>query len=263
MSHNRLIVHEHKIDVPNGWIFAREWLPEDAAGAALLLLHDSLGCVDVWRDFPAMLAAESKRRVIAYDRLGFGRSQARVGALSSSFVREESEVFIPHLLRSLRLDTFIPFGHSVGGGMAMYCGDTLRRSCAAIITVAAQMFAESKTLLAIAEAKQAYAQPERLARLEKYHGSKAPWVLQAWTETWLSDDFAKWSLRDTLPSIRCPILAIHGELDEFGSLEHPRMIEALAGGRRRTVILSGVGHLPHREQQLNVLQIATDFLKSV
>lgn len=263
MPNTSIVVCDHMIGVPNGAVFAREWTPEDATGAALILLHDSLGCVDVWRDFPTMLAAGAKRRVIAYDRLGFGRSHARAGALSSAFVREESEVFLPHLLRSLQLDSFIPFGHSVGGGMAMYCGDTLRGSCAAIITVAAQMFAESKTLLAIAEAKQAYEDPARLARLGKYHGNKAPWVLQAWTETWLSEDFAKWSLRDTLPAIRSPILAIHGELDEFGSLEHPRMIESLAGGRSLAVTLSGVGHVPHREQPGTVLQLVTDFLRSV
>lgn len=263
MPNNRLVVRDHKIDTPSGALFAREWAPEDASGAALILFHDSLGCVEVWRDFPSMLATTTNRRVIAYDRLGFGRSDARAGALSSSFVREESELFLPHLLRWLQVESFIPFGHSVGGGMAMYCGDTLRGECAGIITVAAQMFAESKTLLAIAEAKRAYADPERLARLEKYHGSKAPWVLQAWTETWLSADFAKWSLRDMLPTIRSPILAIHGELDEFGSLEHPRIVGSLAGGFSRVEILRGVGHVPHREQPGTVLQIATDFLRSV
>jgi pimeloyl-ACP methyl ester carboxylesterase len=249
--------------VPHGAVFAREWRPKNAAGAALILLHDSLGCVDVWRGFPAMLAAETKRRVISYDRLGFGRAHARDGALPTTFVRQESEVFLPHLLRSLQLDSFIPLGHSVGGGMAMYCGDTLRDSCAAIVTVAAQMFAEPKTLLAIAEAKRAYEEPERLTRLEKYHGNKTAWVLRAWTETWLSKDFAKWTLRDTLPAICCPILGIHGDLDEFGSLEHPRMIESLAGGRSRAVILRGVGHVPHREQPRTVLQLVTDFLRSV
>jgi pimeloyl-ACP methyl ester carboxylesterase len=263
MTNNPPAVRDRMIDVPNGAVFVREWAPEGATGAALILLHDSLGCVDVWRDFPAMLAVRTKRRVFAYDRLGFGRSDARAGALPASFVRDESEVFLPRLLQSLQLDSFIPFGHSVGGGMAVYCGDVLRRSCAAIVTVAAQMFAESKTLLAIAETKDVYRQPERFARLEKYHGNKAQWVLQAWTETWLSNQFSEWSLRDTLPTISAPILAIHGDLDEFGSLEHPRMIESRAAGPRQAVILNGVGHMPHRERPETVLHLVTDFLASV
>lgn len=263
MTNKQLAVRDHWTELPNGALFVRAWTPEGAAGTPLILLHDSLGCVETWRDFPAMLAVKTRRRVFAYDRLGFGRSDARTGALPASFIREESEVYIPRLLESLQLDRFIPFGHSVGGGMAMNCGDVLRRSCTAIVTVAAQMFTESKTLLAIAEAKEVYRQPERLARLQKYHGDKAQWVLQAWTETWLSDEFAGWSLCDTLPTIRTPVLAIHGDLDEFGSLDHPRMIESYVGGPSHAVILNGVGHTPYRERPGAVLQLVAEFLESV
>lgn len=263
MSDSSLAIRDHAIEVPGGRVFAREWALHHASGAPVVLLHDSLGCVDVWRDFPASLAAGTGRRVIAYDRLGFGRSDARAESLSSSFVREESELYLPHILQALQLEKFIPLGHSVGGGMAMYCGATLRQQCSAIITVAAQMFAERQTLRAIADAKEAYADPARFAKLQKYHGAKTEWVLRAWTDTWLSLEFKEWSLRDTLPIIRCPVLALHGELDEFGSKEHPTMIETLSGGRAQAVILSGIGHVPHREQPLTMVELMASFLDSV
>lgn len=244
-------------------MFAREWAPHNARGVPLILLHDSLGCVDVWRDFPAALATGTARTVIAYDRLGFGRSDPRPDALSSSFVREESELYLPHILRAFQLEAFIPLGHSVGGGMAMYCGATLSRMCSAIITEAAQMFAERQTLRAIADAKEAYANPDRFAKLQKYHGAKTHWVLRAWIDTWLSPDFSKWSLQDTLPTIRCPVLALHGDRDEFGSMEHPRMIETLTGGFAQGVILNGIGHVPHREQPLCIIELIAGFLESL
>lgn len=263
MPDSSLSIRDHAIQVPGGSIFAREWALHQARGAPLILLHDSLGCVDVWRDFPATLAAGTGRRVIAYDRLGFGRSEARADSLSSAFVREESELYLPHILQALQLEKFIPLGHSVGGGMAMYCGATLREQCSAIITVSAQMFAEQQTLRAIAEAKEAYADPARFAKLQKYHGAKAQWVLRAWTDTWLAPQFKEWSLRDTLPSIRCPVLAIHGELDEFGSKEHPTMIETLCGGGAQSMILGGIGHVPHREQPLTIVELMAGFLDSL
>jgi pimeloyl-ACP methyl ester carboxylesterase len=260
MPDSSLAIRDHAIEVPGGKVFAREWARHDANGIPLVLLHDSLGCVDVWRDFPATLAAGTGRRVIAYDRLGFGRSEARTDTLSSSFVRQESERYLPHILQALQLEQFIPLGHSVGGGMAMYCGATLRQHCSAIITVAAQMFAEHRTLSAIAAAKEAYADPALFAKLQKYHGDKTGWVLRAWTDTWLSPEFREWSLRDTLPIIRCPVLALHGELDEFGSKQHPMMIEMLSGGRAQAVILSGIGHVPHREQPLTIVDLIGGFL---
>lgn len=258
-----LTVRDHAIAVPGGRVFAREWAPHNARDVPLILLHDSLGCVDVWRDFPAALAAATARTVIAYDRLGFGRSDARSDSLSSSFVQEESELYLPHIARAFQLEGFIPLGHSVGGGMAMYCGATLPRMCSAIITEAAQMFAEEQTLRAIADAKAAYANPELFAKLQKYHGAKAHWVLRAWIETWLAPDFSTWSLRDILPTIRCPVLALHGDLDEFGSLEHPRMIETLSGGRAQAMILNGIGHVPHREQPLSIIDLIARFLDSL
>lgn len=255
------IATDHRIQMPGGEAFAREWRPAGAADQPpLVLIHDSLGSVAVWRDFPAQLADGTGRRVIAYDRLGFGESDARTDRLTTRFVSEEAQIYLPCLLRHFQLERFIAFGHSVGGGMAVCAGAALAGSCVAIVTESAQMFAEDRTLQGIAAARIDFQDDANMARLRRYHGDKAPWVLEAWTGSWLSPQFATWNLRTELSQIRCPILALHGDLDEFGSLKHPEMVEELAGGPVDARILEGCGHLPHREQPASVVEVVSAFL---
>lgn len=255
---------DHFVETPHGRMFARAWTPfEPARGAPIVLIHDSLGCVELWRDFPQKLSASTQRQIIAYDRLGFGRSDPRSDALRASFVREEAQIYMPHLLRYFQIERFVPFGHSVGGGMAICCGADLPGACVAVVTESAQMFAEDRTLHAIAAAKIEYAKPERFEKLQRYHGAKTSWVLRAWTDTWLSAEFASFSVRQELRTLQCPLLALHGEFDEFGSLEHLRVARDLSVGAVTTRELAGLGHVPHREAPQLVLQAVTQFIANI
>ncbi len=105
-----------------------------------------------------------------------------------------------------------------------------------------------------------FAEPGALERLARYHGDKARWVLSAWLDTWLDPAFAGWSLAPVLPSVRCPLLALHGELDEYGSPAHPRLIGELSGGPSTVEILPGAGHVPQREQPDAVVRRVAAFL---
>lgn len=118
---------QHWIDTPDGQLFAQSWNPAKESGSPIVLLHDSLGCVALWRDFPMRLAQESGRRVVAYDRLGFGRSAAYPGLLPSSFVQDEALGRFQALCQTLNLNQFVVLGHSVGGGMAVGCAVVFRR----------------------------------------------------------------------------------------------------------------------------------------
>ena len=258
-------VTEHRVATDGGTLFARAWRPppgrDDAAdaGAAILLFHDSLGCVEVWRDFPEQLAAATGRVVVAYDRLGFGRSDPRRGTLPPTFVRDEAAV-VPVLREALGIGALVPFGHSVGGGMAVATAARLGDACPALVTESAQSFVEARTLDGIRAAREAFRRPDQFERIERYHGAKARWVLDAWVETWLAPAFAGWSLDDDLRRVRCPTLALHGDADEYGSTRHPERIAALAGGPARAVILDGCGHVPHREQPARVVDEVARFL---
>ena len=245
---------------PEGRLFCRSWTPAGASGSPIVLFHDSLGCVELWREFPQRLAEASGRRVIAYDRLGFGRSDPRPGRPSLDFVAEEAKRCFPQIRQQLGLARFVAMGHSVGGGMAIHIAAHFADACEALVTESAQVFAEDRTLAAIREARIQFQDPEQVKRLARYHGDKAEWVRDAWTENWLDPGFADWSLLEVLPRVRCPVLAIHGEQDEYGTLRHPRLIGEHAAGPSRVAIMPDTGHVPHREREEEVVRLLRDFL---
>ncbi len=253
---------DHWIQLPDGRVFARDWAaPTGAAGLPpLVLLHDSLGCVELWRDFPERLREATGRRVIAYDRLGFGRSDARIAPPSLDFVAEEAGTGFAAVREQLGVGRFAVLGHSVGGGMAVHIAARRAADCAALVTIAAQAFVEDRTLAGLRLARAQFAEPGALARLERYHGDKARWVLSAWLDTWLDPAFAGWTLAPVLPHVVCPLLALHGEHDDYGSAAHPRLIAELSAGAARVEILPGMGHVPQRERPDDVARLVAGFL---
>lgn len=256
---------EHRVETQGGVLFAKSWAPSassDTPEPAIVLLHDSLGCVALWRDFPERLASATGRTVVAYDRLGFGRSDPYPGLLPADFIRDEAAISIPPLREQLRLGPVVPFGHSVGGGMAVMIAARCPDICPALVTVSAQAFVEERTLDGIRVAKAVFQEPGQIERLERYHGSKARWVLDAWTETWLSPAFRDWTLDEALRQVCCPTLAIHGDRDEYGSDRNPERIARLTPGPSEPLILPDCGHVPHREQPEQVLHAVTGFLTS-
>jgi pimeloyl-ACP methyl ester carboxylesterase len=259
-----LLIHEDvRIRLPQGHLFARIWRPPQAAGSPIILLHDSLGSVELWRGFPAALATRTGRPVMAYDRLGFGRSDARDDKLGTDFIADEAETFFPALRAQLGIDRFVACGHSVGGGMAVHCAAQFGASCAALITESAQAFVEDRTLQGIRAAQALFADPAQVEKLGKYHGDKSRWVLDAWIDTWLAPAFANWSLEPILPRVTCPLLAIHGSDDEYGSPRHPELIGRLAGGPSRVAVMADTHHVPHREREAAVLDLVVEYLHAI
>lgn len=257
---------DHQIAVTGGRVFIREWIAETCRFDAcpIVLLHDSLGCAALWRDFPEHLAAVTRRRVIAYDRLGFGRSAPHPGELSPDFIEDEGQRVIPALLGTLGLDRVILYGHSVGGGMAIAAAAALANRCQALITEAAQVFAEPRTFEGIRAARGTFAQgAPAYERLYRYHGAKTDWVLRSWIDMWLDPGFADFNLKPVLEDLRCPVLALHGQQDEYGSTDHARAIAAAARGPVVLRLLQECGHTPHREQSAAVLDAIATFLGDV
>lgn len=255
-------IEEHDVFLQLGdhQLFARSWIPSDpetSRHAPILLLHDSLGCVELWRSFPETLAAATGRRIVAYDRLGFGRSDPHPGRLGLDFVGEEGRRAVPQLCDRLGIGDFIACGHSVGGGMAVETAAQWPGRCRALVTIAAQAFVEDRTLEGIRVAQRDLEGPGNIARLARYHGDKTRWVIDAWIETWLSPAFASWTIDQPLAGVRCPVLAVHGELDEYGSARHPQRI---AEGRGEALILPGIGHVPHREAADVLVEAIAGFL---
>lgn len=132
--------------------------------------------------------------------------------------------------------------------------------CRAVITLSAQAFVEDRTIKGIQAAKKMFEQPGQLERLDKWHGSKAKWVLHAWTEVWLSDQRKDWTLEPALQNVHCPVLAIHGDRDEYGSSAFPRFISERSGGSSSMLIIKNCGHMPHKKKPQEVMVAVEEFL---
>lgn len=255
----------HWIDTRRGRLFAKRWTSgSDHQGVPIVLLHDSLGCVNLWRDFPLRLAEVTCREVIAYDRLGFGESEPHPGKLSTDFVQSEATEDFKAVCDQLEVGRFVIMGHSVGAGMAVACAATHTDECQGLVSLSAQAWVDEGIRQGIRAAKQQFERPTDLDRLKKHHGDKAAWVLNAWVDTWLSEAFSNWTLDPLLPEVTCPSLILHGDRDEYGSVQHAKHIAQNVAGPVSLCIFQDCGHVPHRACPEEVLaQIKTYLARPV
>lgn len=251
------------IRTEEGRLFAKRWQPrEQIDPGPIVLFHESLGCVDLWRNFPARLAARSRRAVIAYDRLGFGRSDPHPHRLGPHFIEREAQTTLPRLIQALDVERFIVCGHSVGGGMAIEAAAAHPERCRAVVTISAQSFVEQRTISGIEKAKNEFNDASRFGKLARHHGDKAAWVLDAWLDTWLSPVIRTWTLDRALALLRCPVLAIHGDRDEFASVRQAERIAA-GGSPGSLIVMPDTGHAPHRETPHLLVELMADFLDGI
>jgi pimeloyl-ACP methyl ester carboxylesterase len=250
------------IDVKGGSIYIKKWIPENLkCTSPIVLMHDSLGCVDLWRDFPEELARSLSCVVIAYDRLGFGRSSVNENTPGINFVWDEADFYFSHIKSAVQFSTYYLFGHSVGGGMSIGIAAT-DNECIGVITESAQAFVEEITIKGIKEAQTLFQSPEQIERLKKWHGNKANWVLSAWIDVWLSADFLSWSLEPRIGKVTCPVLALHGDRDEYGSTAFPEYIVGNTAGESSMIIIENCGHVPHKEKMDEVINHTKSFIYS-
>lgn len=250
---------EQYVNTKSGKIFVKTWSTNFAhSKVPLVLIHESLGSVGQWRKFPAELALTLNRPVIAYDRAGFGFSHPRHALPSSDFIQEEAQDYFVQLKLALGIRDFLVLGHSAGGAMALNIAAT-DKECEGLISISAPAYVENKTLEGIRAAKKLFTEPRYFEKLKKWHGDKAKWVLDAWTEVWLREEFKEWHF-DGLSNIHCKSLIIHGSEDEFGSVAIPQYIAKRIPTETMLYIIEQCGHLPHVTHKEAVLrQISTLF----
>lgn len=250
------------IEIAQNRIYVERWTPlELQSEIPIILLHDSLGCSALWRDFPQQLSECLMQPVISYDRLGYGRSTTLTSLPKNDFIEHEALHIFPEIIKALQLQQYMLFGYSVGGGIAFNIA-AQDENCIAIISMSAQAFVEEKTIRGIKSAEQFFNKsPEQLSRLTKWHDKKAQWVLDAWTKTWLSPAFSQWSLLTALVKVNCPVLVIHGDEDEYGSLAFPNFIKTHLKGFCNILIIEGCGHTPHKTHSSEVFINTKNFIK--
>jgi pimeloyl-ACP methyl ester carboxylesterase len=224
----------------------------------MVMLHEGLGSLALWRDFPQRLAEATHRRLLAYSRWGYGKSDPLAGPRGVDFMHIEALEVLPEFLDSLAVHDPVLFGHSDGGSIALIHAARAQRPVAGVVALAPHVFVERYGLDSIAAARRAYLDGELRAKLARYHDDveSAFW---GWNDIWLHPDFVTWNIEALLPEIACPVLAIQGVDDEYGTMEQIDRLERGVRSARR-LELAASGHSPHRDQPDAVLAAVTSFL---
>jgi pimeloyl-ACP methyl ester carboxylesterase len=229
----------------------------------IVFLHDSWGCIELWRDFPKQLGVSTQCNVLIYDRQGYGKSSPFINpSRGKDYLEREVDILI-EVLAEFSISKAILFGHSDGGSISLIAAAKHPNIVAAVITEGAHVFVEEVTLAGIREAVVSYKTTDLKGVLEKYHGSKTDELFWAWANTWTDPTFADWSIEIFLPSITCPTLVIQGEDDEFGTLEQVERIVNQVSGYATKLIISKIKHTPHKESPQLVLEKCTEFISQI
>jgi pimeloyl-ACP methyl ester carboxylesterase len=231
------------------------------SGGDLVMLHEGLGSVSMWRGFPELLAGATGRRVLVYSRFGYGRSAPLDAARNVDYMHEEAHRWLPAILARLEIQRPILFGHSDGASIALIHAAGAASEVAGVVALAPHVKVEDLTIRSIAAAKAAYLESDLPMRLGRHH-EDADSAFWGWNQIWLDPAFRAWNIEGLLPSIRCPILAIQGEDDEYGTMEQIASI-ARAAPQTRLLALPACRHSPHRDQPDAVLDAAKRFVATL
>jgi len=232
-------------------------------GPWLVFLHEGLGSIPQWGEFPAALCAASGLPGLVYERWGFGESDRLVLPRPLDYLHQEATRALPAVLDACGIDACIPVGHSDGASIALLYAAHVPGQVRGVVSVAAHVVIEELTLSGIRDAGHAFYQGSLRERLARYHGDNTETMFRGWHETWLQPEFRHWQMLDRLPAIRCPVLAIQGEGDEYGT---PGQVDAIVRGVSGPVegyMVPDCGHIPHRQQADRVLAKITDFLRQL
>ncbi|HEX7298671.1 MAG TPA: alpha/beta hydrolase [Solirubrobacteraceae bacterium] len=230
-------------------------LPGDPGSAALVLLHEGLGSVGLWRSFPEALQAATGRRVLAFSRFGHGRSAPPPVPRTPAFFHEEALDVLPAVLDQLGAPEPILVGHSDGGSIALL--HAAHHPVAGLALLAPHVFVEELTVRAIAETRETYRSTDLRARMSRHHDDPDA-AFWGWCDVWLDPAFRAWNIEEEVEAVAAPTLLIQGADDAYGTLEQLDRIERRVGGPVTRLVVPG-GHSPHLERPAEVIEAIAAF----
>ena len=230
----------------------------------LVLLHEGLGCVEMWRDFPQRLAETIGYPVFVYSRQGYGRSDPKPHPWSVEYMHEEGLVKLPEVLATAGLDNVILVGHSDGASIALiYTGSIRDPRVRALILMAPHVFNEPVCVASIEQAKTAYLETDLRSRLQRYHGDNVDHAFWGWNGAWLDLDFLNWNIEEYLPGVSVPTLVIQGEQDQYGTVKQMEAIQRQVSGPVQCELLADCRHSPYLDQPDAVLSHIARYLSEI
>ena len=227
----------------------------------LVLLHEGLGCVGLWKDFPERLARATGLGVFLWSRAGFGRSDPIALPRPLDYLEQETPM-VGEVLAAAGIERSILVGHSDGGTIALlHAAGGRADGTLAVVTMAAHVFVEDVTIAGIRETKRAWEEGDLRDRLARWHGANVDGAFYGWCDVWLDPAFRDWNIEAHLPGVRVPVLAMQGADDQYGT---PAQVEAIArqvSGPSEALLLPGAGHSPHLDQPDFVIGAISRFLR--
>lgn len=236
-----------RVRIEHAWI-----APERRGRPLVVFLHEGLGSLAMWKDFPQRLCDAAGCRGLVYSRPGYGRSTPRAAeeAWGLDFMHRQAHEVLPALLRALGVDAAGDppwlFGHSDGGSIALLHAARFPDRVAGVVVLAPHLFVEDLSVASIEDARVAYATTDLKARLARYHDDPDS-AFRGWNDIWLDPAFRTWNITAEIAAIRCPVLAIQGADDQYGTMAQVDGIAANVAGTE-LVRLAACGHSPHRDQ---------------
>ena len=251
----QLIVRGHKL--------AYQWINNDSFNPekpVIVFLHEGLGCMKLWKDFPLDVCRMTGFRGLMYDRYGYGESEKIEEPRENDFLYHEAAEALPELLSKLGIsEPVMLFGHSDGGTISLIFGALYPEKTAAIVTESSHIFIEPVTIRGIKQAIYAYKNNGLREKLEKYHGENTDSMFYSWADVWTSEETVGWSIELILPEIVSPVLVIQGEDDNYGTTLQTETIISSIKGPGKFLHIPECGHIPHQEQRDTVLQHTAEF----
>lgn len=235
---------------------------ETAAGRpTLVFLHEGLGSVSLWRDFPRAVAEATGCPALAYSRQGYGRSDPIALPRPLSFMHDEARIALPALLAAAGIEDAILIGHSDGASIAIIYAGENGAKLRGLVLEAPHVFVEQFCVDSIGKVHETYRASGLRERLARHHGANVDCAFYGWADSWLEPAFRDWNLEAFLPDIRVPTLVIQGEDDEYGTLAQVERICAQVSLPAERLVLPRCGHAPHRDQYQATLAAIAGFVR--
>jgi len=248
------------LDLPPMRLEYRMIGPRPGAAPTIVMLHEGLGCVDLWGGFPQKIAAATGAGVFVYSRAGYGRSsQARLPR-TVSFMHEEACEVLPRVLDAIGFQRGLLLGHSDGASIAaIYAGSVQDHRVRGLVLIAPHFFTEDMGIAEIERARDAFASGELREKLKRWHAD-VDGAFRSWSGPWLDPQFRNWDITEALGYIRVPILIVQGERDQYGTLKQVETAQQECFCPVETVVLPGIRHVPHREAPEPTLGAVAGFI---
>jgi pimeloyl-ACP methyl ester carboxylesterase len=237
--------------------------PQPGEAPTLVLLHEGLGCVGLWGDFPDKLQKASGCGVFVYSRAGYGKSSPVKLPRPLTYMHEEAREVLPRLLDAIGFQRGLLIGHSDGASIAaIYAGSYQDHRIGALVLIAPHFFTEDSGIKSIEQAREAYATTDLRAKLARWHADVDN-AFKGWNGAWLDPGFRKWDLTEFLAYIRVPVLIVQGEDDEYGTVKQIEVARQECYCPVEVALLPGAKHSPQREQPEATLKAIADFVARV